>query len=73
MSFIQVGDRVRLYYEENYFDEGEVIGVADGILVDFYDWAERWPEDDFRIRELFYEGIEVLVPVRRGEIVIRYQ
>jgi hypothetical protein len=73
MSFIQIGDRVRIYYEENCFDEGEVISAHELIVVDFYDWVERWPDDRaFGLTELFYEGIEVLVPVRRGEIVVEY-
>ena len=74
MSFIQIGDRVRIYYEENCFDEGDVVSANDPIVVDFYDWVERWASaDEFGLTELFYEGIEVLVPVRRGEIVIDYR
>ena len=74
MSFIQVGDLVRVYYDEFCYDEGEVISVeGDVITVDFYDWIERFCEADFRLEELFLECVEVLIPVRRGEVVIDFR
>jgi hypothetical protein len=73
MSFVQVGDCVRIYYEPNCFDEGKVISVVGHLVtVDFLDWVEEFTDDTFKILDLFYEGIEVLVPVRRGKIVLRY-
>jgi hypothetical protein len=47
--------------------------VNDIVTVDFYDWIERWPDTEFHIHDLFYEGIEVLIPTRRGTIVIDYR
>lgn len=74
MSFVHRGEIVRLYHEEYCYDEGEVLSVIDGIVtVDFYDWIERWPESALNIRELFHEGKEVLVPTRRGEIVLDFR
>lgn len=74
MSFIRVGDAVRIYYEEHCYDEGEVTAViGDEIVVDFYDWIERWSESDFRLDELFYEAREMLIPRRRGEIVVDFR
>lgn len=74
MSFIQLGETVRIYYEDDYFDEGEVKSLCDGIVtVDFYDWIEQWQETDFSIREMFHEGKEVLVPKQRGTILIDFR
>lgn len=75
MSYVCVGDAVRIYYEDHFFDEGEVTVVChDGISVDFYDWIEQWQDDSvFALVELFYEGIAVLVPIHRGIIVIDYR
>ena len=74
MSFIQVGDVVRIYYEEYCFDEGEVTSVIGNMVtVDFYDWIERWCDTDLRLDELFLEGKEVLIPVRRGELVVDFR
>lgn len=74
MSFIQVGDCVRIYYEPNCFDEGKVITVIGNlIIVDFLDWIEQWTDDTFQIQDLFYEASEVLVPICRGEIVLDYR
>ena len=74
MSFVQTGDLVRIYYEDDFFDEGTVSAVVDDLItVDFYDWIEQWPDSAFRIRDLFYEGIEVLVPTQRGTIVIDFR
>lgn len=77
MSFIQIGEVVRIYYEEDWFDrddtpfdEGQVIAIdGDLITVDFWDWIERWQESAFSLFDLFREGKEVLVPTQRGEIV----
>jgi len=74
MSFIRVGDLVRLYYADDCFDEGEVLSVTDGIVVvDFWDWTEQWHDTEFTIRDLFHEGIEVLVPTQRGTIVVDFR
>ena len=74
MSFILAGNLVRIYYEDGFFDEGEVATVVDDLVtVDFYDWIEQWPDTAFHIRDLFYEGIEVLVPTRRGTIVVDFR
>jgi hypothetical protein len=74
MSFVQHGEKVRIYYEAYCFDEGEVVGIdAHFITVDFWDWKERWHDSDFTLQDLFLEGIEVLVPVRRGVIVLDYR
>ena len=67
MSFIKVGEKVRIYYEDDAFDEGEVTLVRDGlVIVDFYDWVEQWREDQFALQELYMEGVEVLVPKSDG-------
>lgn len=74
MSFIQLGEKVRIYHEEYCFEEGEVVLIeADLVTVDFWDWKERWHDSDFAIHDSFLDGLEVLVPVRRGEIVIDYR
>lgn len=74
MSYIVVGAIVRIYYEEQCFDEGEVTTVEGSLItVDFYDWIERWSENQFVLRELFYEGMEVLVPIQRGSIVVDFR
>jgi hypothetical protein len=74
MSYICAGDKVRIYYEEQCFDEGEVTAVNGALItVDFYDWIERWGDDQFVLRDLYYEGIEVLVPIRRGTIVADFR
>jgi len=72
MSFIQVGDIVRIYYDSDCFDEGEVISVGDVVTVDLYDWIECWHEWEFTLNELYYEGIEVLEPITRGTIVVDF-
>ena len=72
MSFIRLGEVVRLYYEDGFFDEGRVVSL-DPITVDFLDWTESWTDDTvFAIEELFYEGVEVLIPRCRGLLVIDY-
>lgn len=74
MSFVQVGEPVRIYYEEDCFDEGEVKSVRDGVVVvDFYDWIEQWSETDFSIQELFLEGKEVLVPNSNGTVIVDFR
>ena len=74
MGFIQCGDLVRIYYDIDEFDEGEVASIdQESIIVDFYDWVERFPENVFTLRDLFYEGVEVLMPVQRGQVVIDFR
>lgn len=74
MSYIQVGNIVRIYHADDCFDEGVVTDTLDErITVDFYDWIERWEESEFALRELFLEGMEVLVPSSRGKIMIDFR
>lgn len=72
---IQAGTTVRIYYDSDTFDEGEVI-VNDQpyIVVDFYDWVERWPNlDAFEILLPYLECKVILMPKTRGDIIIDYQ
>jgi hypothetical protein len=70
---IVIGAHVRIYYEENSFDEGVVIIVTDTeIVVDFYDWIERWPPHQFELRDLYYENKQILSPLTQGEVVTRF-
>jgi len=72
MSFIHLGEIVRLYYEEFCFDEGRVIAL-DPVTVDFLDWIEVWTDAAvFTLRDLYHEGIEVLIPVQRGVVVLDF-
>ena len=74
MGYIQCGDLVRIYYDIDEFDEGEVTSIdQETVTVDFYDWIERFPENVFTIRDLFYEGVEVLMPVQRGKVVVDFR
>ncbi len=46
-----IGATVRLYNDplNECFDEGQVIAVKDGVItVEFCDWQQTWPADDFR-------------------------
>ena len=72
MPFIRLGEVVRLYYEDAFFDEGIVVSL-NPITVDFFDWTESWLDDTvFAIEELFYEGMEVLIPRYRGLLVVDF-
>jgi hypothetical protein len=74
MSYVVVGATVRIYYDDDSFDEGEVTAVVgDLITVDFYDWIERWNDHEFRLQELFYECREVLIPIQRGTIMVDFR
>jgi hypothetical protein len=64
------GDTVRLYINEENFDEGVVIETnATNIVVDFYDWLELWPIDEpMRNEACFSSGCWYWVPNGRGII-----
>ena len=80
MTFIRMGDEVRRYDRADFddrdpYDPGEVVGIEDGITVDFKDWSE-WFEDDseFRLCELYFEaGQEVLVLLSTGKVIDDYR
>lgn len=70
MYGITVGAEVRKYYEDDAFDSGLVQHIDEGwVVVDFYDWIERWPEGKFITWYVYLEGIEVFLPEGTGEIV----
>lgn len=75
MESIEIGALVRVYYDQDTFDEGEIRSVAHGeIEVDFYDWIERWSsETQFAFEASFYENIEFLLPLLPGEIIADYR
>lgn len=70
MRGITIGDEVRKYYEDDAFDSGLVQQIDEGwVVVDFYDWIERWRDDKFIQYYVYLEGIEVYLPEGSGEIV----
>lgn len=79
MTFIRVGDLVRKYDRHNFDDRddyhpGWVASIDNGIIVDYWDWAEWYPhETSFRLYELYFERGEVLVPVQSGIVIDDYQ
>lgn len=75
MPPMTVGCPVRVYYDEETFDEGEVKEMTEThVFVDFYDWIERWTADaQFVIRELYSEHKAVWVPVRPGVLVMDFR
>ena len=72
---ITVGAAVRIYYDEDTFDEGEVRHIADGqIDVDFYDWIERWTHPgQFGSDHLWLEGKDVLIPIESGTVITDFR
>ena len=74
MSWITTGQEVRIYLTDDIYEIGWVSGVTDHlIIVDFLDWKEQWPDIAFRIRDLYYEQCEVLVPTQGGTIVVDFR
>jgi len=70
---LTVGSIVRLYYDQDTFDEGKVCDITDqSVDVDFYDWIERWPISKLSVYDLWYEAKTVYTPVENGEIVIDF-
>jgi len=70
MGGITVGAEVRKYYEDDAWDVGFVQHIDDvWVVVDFYDWIERWPVNRFSIGYVYLEGIEVFLPEGRGEVI----
>jgi hypothetical protein len=72
---LTVGCAVRVYYDEETFDEGEVKSIVNGqVVVDFYDWIEQWKSDsEFLIMELYFEAKSVWTPLTDGEIVVDFR
>lgn len=70
---IVVGAEVRRYDDPflwDTYDVGTVRQIDDGwVIVDFYDWVERWPMEKFLTWQPFLTQCEVLVPVGQGEVV----
>lgn len=72
---IAVGAKARIYYDEDTYDEGEVtIATEHAITIDFYDWIERWRSiSEFVLVDLYYEAKQVLMPLRKGEMVTDFR
>jgi hypothetical protein len=73
---VEIGMLVRLYYDSDTFDEGEVKAMTeDGIDVDFYDWIERWPSAaQFSPGNSYFEADkQFLVPNIAGEIITDFR
>jgi hypothetical protein len=74
MSQITIGSAVRLYYDEDTFDEGCVTHAADDrVVVDFYDWIAEWPGIASFGCDRSYLGVPgVFVPLQKGTITTRF-
>lgn len=73
MGMVEIlqGDVVRLYDQDDWFREGEVIEVdSEFVLVDFADWLHKFPLRSIRELYLFYQ--RVLVATEAGVIVKRF-
>jgi hypothetical protein len=72
---LAVGCIVRVYYDEETFDEGEVKSITEThVQVDFYDWIEQWNSaSQFMMVDLYLEAISVWVPTVDGEITVDFR
>jgi hypothetical protein len=74
---IIIGAEVRRYddpYLWDSYDLGTVLRIEDGwVVVDFFDWLERWPRHKFVTWQPFLTQHDVLVPVGKGEIIELFQ
>jgi hypothetical protein len=70
---LTIGSIVRLYYDQDTFDEGKVCALNDQhVDVDFYDWIERWPISKLSAYELWYEAKTVFTPLEDGQIILDF-
>lgn len=71
MPNVSLGAVVRIYYDEDTFDEGEItLAQPDRIEVDFYDWIECWTSAaQFVADKSFFTGRMVLIPNTAGIII----
>lgn len=71
---ISVGDEVRIYGDDDWFNTGRVSEIddeADTVDVDFADWIQRYPRAALREAWPLYE--RVLIPWETGETVEDYR
>jgi hypothetical protein len=70
---IAVGANVHRYDLDGAYDVGIVLRIEDGwVVVDFYDWIERWPQEKLVSHRLYSHGYDVLVPSGDGEVIARF-
>jgi hypothetical protein len=71
---IKLGAKVYRRDADGWDNVGDVVQIGDGwVVVDFFEWKERWREDQFVIEYLFHQGYDVLVPICPGEVIMRFQ
>lgn len=65
---LTVGMKVRTYDKDDWFNEGEITKIKDGIVtVDFGDWIEAWPHDQVKTVNIdFFRRLICVVP---GKII----
>ena len=64
---IHVGAKVRIYYDDDFFDEGEVVKIDNEIVtVDFYDWIEQWNNATFHEGYPWAYGADFYITKERG-------
>ena len=64
---MKINDPVHLY-EGEWFNEGRVTSVdAEGVVVDFCDWVQRYQPSELKVSYIFYR--KILVVSGKGEIV----
>lgn len=70
---LEVGQIVRIFYEEDCFDEGFIREIGQHIEVDFYDWIATWPlTAEFSLQSLHHERVSYLVPRHAGTVVATF-
>jgi hypothetical protein len=73
MRQFNVGQIVRIFYDDDCFDEGFIREINDHIEVDFYDWITIWPlTAEFSVQSLHHERISYLVPLEVGTVVATF-
>lgn len=73
LKTLVLGASVRKYYDDDMFDEGEIIEIDDDrIKIDFYDWIECSLASTFVELDRYLEGI-VLSLLVDGEIIDRFE
>lgn len=69
LTNLTLSDNIRIYYEDDYFDEGEIRTIdGDEITVDFYDWIERFDIKQLR-KKYPLPNLEVIETSSRGKII----
>jgi hypothetical protein len=67
---LNVGTVVRIYYDNDIFDEGTVIrNESDEIDVDFYDWISRWSSPAQFVIGDCYGTKDFMVPTTAGKVI----